>query len=673
MAVFQDDSWINSRQEMDNILGNSYFQKFLKYGLKEPFAVELAQACLDTSNNPEDIFCLVAKLKDNGYNESKAFSMILGWLKSERPLSDLEQMNVVPAPPNAVALMQSAPNQTIQMGRSPDGEFISRVMDPAVAGISFKQAQSENYAQIKDARELSKRQKEIDQDLYKQKKQNEEEERHTEAMLKIKVNANTGQLQQPFDGNQVSQVGIGSSTTNLTPIDYVEKFVAEKHVVREKKIRDADDVVLYIWDDEEHIYRKINQQRLSFELQTFWPEKDIPNDSKIDQFIKLIRYRLSPFIDESGLKIADGNQTFFPNGYFDIKLGVFCHCDTSEWLHNFCIPYEYDEDAPDPVSFDQILQQLFDGDETKINLAYQIIGALVSEVRSLKEIYVFQGVTNSGKTTLASIILKLFDKHERKKLNSVKDITDDALKTLSKSVRVVCIKDSGQEALRVNSVSYLKSYASGDFDEDEIYFTILLQTNNAIYSDKSGNIEKALHDRFLILPFAKNMRTTLDDSKDDPISDFIDNHFEDEKHGIVKKALFALHEVIADRKRFVHRFPLNGCVGTKVNVSSSEEEDTSTEGSDEKSIILQTFIETNFDVIDSAIFQDTPTEGISARRLVTIVSKELPDHFRFATSNSLGKVLKKIKIADKSVEIRDSGNNRYYNLKQKEPLTITNS
>lgn len=156
-------------------------------------------------------------------------------------------------------------------------------------------------------------------------------------------------------------------------------------------------------------------------------ENDIPNDSKIEQFIKQIRYKLSLDLNKSGLNIADGNQTFFPNGYFDIKSGNFCPCNTVEWFHNFCIPYDYDENASNPDSFDQILSQLFDGDETKIKLAYQIIGALISEVRSLKEIYVFQGVTNSGKTTLASIINKLLDKHERKKLNSMTEITDDAL------------------------------------------------------------------------------------------------------------------------------------------------------------------------------------------------------------------------------------------------------
>lgn len=581
-----------------------------------------------------------------------------------------EKQKVVPTnqnypPSNAI---QYAPNQPAQIGLGPNGETLSRVMDPNVAGVSFEQAQALNYEKAKDNQKLSRRQKELDQDSDQDERKkererrhkrliNEEEERHAEAMLKIKSN---------LAGSQLAPFGASFGVENSNPNDYVQKFVEEKHVVREKRRRDSDDVVLYMWDDEDCIYCQITQKRLSVELQSFWSENDIPNDSKIEQFTKQIRYKLSLDLNKSGLNIADGNQTFFPNGYFDIKSGNFCPCDTVEWFHNFCIPYDYDENASNPDNFDQILNQLFDGDETKIKLAYQIIGALISEVRSLKEIYVFQGVTNSGKTTLASIILKLLDKHERKKLNSVTEITDDALKKLSKSVRVVCIKDSGQEALKVNSVSYLKNYASGDFEEDEIYFTMLLQTNNPIYSDKSGNIEKALHDRFLVLPFAKDMKTALGDTQVDPIQVFMDNHFEKEKRGIVKKALGALHEVMSSGKRFVHRFPLNECIGGTINVSRPERENTSKELSTgiAKKNELHKLIETCFDVIDLANFQANPKECVKAQDLLEIVKKKLPV-FGQASVNSLGKNLNGMRVADKTIEKVESDGKTYYNLRQK--------
>lgn len=636
-------------------MGNKYIEKFMSEDLDRRLAIDLANACLEKKHTPEELVPYIQRLMVEGLDKISAYRSILYYLKEGNSLSYLKQfVNNAPScyPSNAI---QYAPNQPVQIGLGPNGETLSRVMDPNVAGVSFKQAQDLNYKKRKD-----------DQDRRHKRLSNEEEERHFAAMLEIKRNAHSISIQQSSIGSQIPQVETGSITEKLAPVDYAKKFVAEKHIVREKKRRDTDDVVLYMWDEEEHLYSKISQKKLMATLKSFWPENLVDSNAAIERLANTIRYKLAPVLDNSELQIADGNQTFFPNGYFDIKSGNFCPCDTSAWFHNFCIPYDYDENASNPDNFDQILSQLFDDDETKIKLAYQIIGALISEVRSLKEIYVFQGVTNSGKTTLASIILKLLDKHERKKLNSVTEITDDALKKLSKSVRGVCIKDSGQEALKVNSVSYLKSYASGDFEEDEIYFTMLLQTNNPIYSDKSGNIEKALHDRFLVLPFAKDMKTALGDTQVDPIQDFLDNHFEHEKCGIVKKALRALHEVMANRKRFVHRFPLNECIGGTINVSRPERENTSKELSTgiAKKNELHKLIETCFDVVDFANFQANPKECVKAQDLLEIVKKKLPV-FGQASVNSLGKNLNGMRVADKTIEKVESDGKTYYNLRQK--------
>ena len=622
------------------------FSEFGRKNLPLELTYCLSEYCIDNNIIPNEIFYYAERLIEKGYNEKDVFVMIKNCCERGDPLSSLDQNPNNLIDPNYLAL-----NQSVQIGRGPNGETLSRVMNPAVAGISFQQAQSENYEQMKDYRELSRRQREIDQDLDKQRRQNEEEERHIMKMIEIKRNENTVHISTTPFVSQTDPEGTGFNTENLTHLDYAATFVAEKHVVREKKRRDSDTVVLYMWDDEEHLYSKISQKQLTETLKSFWPENLVESNAAIERLANTIRYRLAPELDKSELHIADGNQTFFPNGYFDIKSGHFCPCDTSAWFHNFCFTYDYDENAPNPEYFDQILGQIFEYDKTKVKLAYQIIGALISEVRSLKEIYVFQGVTNSGKTTLASIILKLLNKLERKKLNSVKEITDDTVKNWSKSFKVLCIKDSGQEALKVNSVSYLKSYASGDFDEDEIYFTMLLQTNNPIYSDKYGKIEKALHDRFLVLPFTNNMKNAQSDDQVAPIQNFIDCHFENEKYGIVKKALCALHEVMAHGKRFVHRFPLNGCVDGTVSDLSTD-----------KKNILKDFIETHFDVIEPAVFQANPGEGIPAQKLATLVSTEFPNIFGNANANSLGKILTQIKIFDQLVETGDFENKRYYNL-----------
>ncbi len=59
-----------------------------------------------------------------------------------------------------------------------------------------------------------------------------------------------------------------------------------------------------------------------------------------------------------------------------------------------------------------------------------------------------------------SIILKLWHKKEYKKINSINELSKNEFKSLEKSVKLICVKDSGQEALRVNNAGTLKAYSS---------------------------------------------------------------------------------------------------------------------------------------------------------------------------------------------------------------------
>lgn len=556
-----------------------------------------------------------------------------------------------------------------------NGKLFSKFMNPHDAGFSFEDSQRENYHELRDERELSRRKKEIDQDLYKHEKKNQldiqmqltlnvAEEEHKEHMLAIEQNAvvfnpNTG---------RISSLGTNLIGARNNIIALLERFVSERGIVRENKRRDTDDVILYMWDKEESIYFKISVQRLRLEIKDYFltgNAEDIPlTDSKVAEFGDIIKHRLAPTISKSGLAIADGNQTFFRNGYYDIKEGKFVAGNTKNIFHTFCIPYDFDENAPDPDKYDEITNRMFNGDKERITLAYQILGALISDVRSIKCIYVLQGIPNSGKTTYASIALKLLDKREVKKLNTVNEITGDALKNLAKSVKVVCIKDSGHEALKVNSVSYLKSYASGDIDEDDVYFTMLLQTNNPIYSDKAGNIEKALYDRFLVLPFDQDLTQTDNGDQVNIVDDFMDNYFYKEKQGIVRKALEALHDVMKNGKKFVRKYPLNGCVGGTVNSSNTLmalNEPAKDKGQLRQ--LLKEFIETNFNLIDEKDFQANPKSGVDAPTFFKLVSMALSN--TFANSNSLGKALKDITISEKSIKTKDFSDIRYYNLKLK--------
>lgn len=568
---------------------------------------------------------------------------------------------------NANLPAQTQMTNSIHMMTLPDGTRISRVMNPADAGVSFEDAQSENYEQLKDKRELSRRKEEFEQDLDKKKRENELEVQHKKALKEIEDKSATIDL----NIGQILPTGMSAVSDRKILLDLLYKFTADKRIVRENKRRDTDDVVVYMWNEEEFIYFKISLQRLKLEIKEFFYRNGLTEnfpltDNKIAEYADMIKTMMAPTLDKSRLEIADGNQTFFHNGYYDIRKGEFVSCNTRSFFHTFCIPYDFDEKAPDPEEFEKILNQTFDEDKDKIKLMYQVIGALISDVRSLKYIYVFQGGSHCGKTTVAAIILRLLDKKEVTKLNTVNEITGDSLKRLAKSVKVVCIRDSGQEALRVNSVSYLKSYTAGDIDEDDVYFTMLLQTNNPIYSDKAGNVEKALQNRLLVVPFEHDFSSgkndnPLEEEQDDVAEVYKNEHFDREKRGIVKKALEALHGVMKNGRRFIHRYPLNDCVGKAVAPSNSLV--LSTELAKDKGQLLKEFIENHYEFVDDEIFQENPKSGIDAPTFFKIVSMMLPNIF--ATANSLGKALKDITVFGKTIETRDFSDRRYYNVRLK--------
>ena len=155
---------------------------------------------------------------------------------------------------------------SMQMMILPNGTKISRVMNQADAGISFEDAQSENYARLKDNRELSRRKEEFEQDLDKKKRENELEVEHQRALKEINnqsgtVNLNTG---------QILPAGTSMVSDRKALSNQLFQFAMDKHIVRENKRRDTDDVVVYMWNEEEHIYFKISSSRLKLEIKEFF-------------------------------------------------------------------------------------------------------------------------------------------------------------------------------------------------------------------------------------------------------------------------------------------------------------------------------------------------------------------------------------------------------------------
>lgn len=567
-----------------------------------------------------------------------------------------------------------------------NARLLSRVMNPIEAGLSFENAQAANYFCMQDQRELGRKNIEISQELYKKRNEyaidrehtelsNIEDERHAKAMREIAREDNY--LQNSFTMGGSSNQNVNSSIIgslydtdgNLNYENLAKLFIQEKRVIIERLRRETTEASVYLWDDTEKIYRKMTVSSLKDAFYEFIYNNvkslDISiADSKISNMTTAIRVRLAPEIAKSQLQIANGNQTFFKNGYYDVKIGQFYPGDTKDWFHIFCVPYNYEENVPEPEKFNEVLNLIFNGDSEKIALFYQILGALLSDIRSFKYIYVFQGKTNTGKTTIASLILKMLDKYEVLKISNVTDITGDKIKNMAKSVKIVCVKDTGQAALTMDTATALKSYASGDFDEDDIYFKILIQTNNAIYGDKNGNIPPSLEKRFVVLPFEEcdDMSHDFQDKWNTVVEGFIENEFEKERAAIFKKALEAIHPVIVNRC-FDYHFPLNNCIESATDNFINETVSVGNKWSKQRLELLRKCVEVNFDFINKNDFEDDPRLGTEPKNVLIKVNLEHKDFI--SNTSVLGKKLKEV-FKDKflSKELPDK-TKTFYNLKLK--------
>ena len=627
------------------------------------------------------IATMTRKFKEDGYPTNMSHNLMDYYLQkvfsdtntdtySYTHSTDLDLANIIE--PEPVGNQQPT---SFMIPVAKDVKFVSKVQR-GEAGFSFEDDQKLNFAEAEYKQKLGYKHNENREIERHTKAENEEAERHAERMQEIHSDLSGGQANRINSFLNPNAGGNSFTYENDGNLDYFKLaslFIKDMSLVKEGLRRDTDKCIYYRWDEDNHIYFEVSVNGLRERFKEFvYNQLDARYSSfivenRLDNAISAIRYKSDgiPTIEQSGLSVADGNQTFFPNGYFDAKKGEFIPTETRRWFHKFCMPYTYNEDAPEPVFFNGVLSQIFDGDKTKIELTYQITGALISDIRNLKYLYVFQGVTGSGKTTLASIILKLLHKKEYKKINSINDLSKNEFKSLEKSVKLVCVKDSGQEALRVNTVGTLKAYVSGDFDEDDVYFNILLQTNNAIYTDKNGIIEEALYDRLLVLPFTNDLKNS---SEENLAEDFIENHFEEEKQGIVKKALEALHRVISNGKNFANRFLLNKVIGHNLFADDPAKRKQcfveACENLADKDSTLRFFVQNDFEFISQDEFNANIRNGITPADFLEYL-KSKTDKFNKSNTAAIGKKLKELyetffisrELPDKSAI--------YYNLRLK--------
>lgn len=435
--------------------------------------------------------------------------------------------------------------------------------------------------------------------------------------------------------NPPSQDVESTSNEKLAKLFYEEcekRFVEEYHLLCGETPGDDGKYPVYIWEEKLCCYRRVENltelysrlKKLSRNISSEmgYDRPTLLTDQKTKEIVDSLIYSPELAIEEKGIKQPREEQVFFWNGYYDLREGKFYKTNTTSYFHLFCLPYDYDDNVGEPAIFDTMLANMFNGDEKKIELSYQIIGAILSDVTRLKSLFVFKGVAHGGKSTLGDLIASFLSENTVESFPNMDSIETTKIKPYERNRKLLYIDDAPDKVWNSSTVSYLKSRSRGLSGANAVVFKILFCTNYAI-SCNTEEDKKSLEARLVILPFDNDMKEFNKNHDTSIIQRMIRCHFELERQAIVKKALEQFKVVLDRGGEFTK---LDDNLSNAIRVSSSPviprsaaKENTTRQTISDKNEAVCDLIRKNYERTDDPERFTTPTS------ILDFIIKKMPD------------------------------------------------
>lgn len=302
-------------------------------------------------------------------------------------------------------------------------------------------------------------------------------------------------------------------------------------------------------------------------------ESEISQSAKSDSFRRMKRAVLK--LQDSKLEVLKGHEIMFLDGIYNVRTNEFRpipYGKMIQFFNMFSIEINYGSgQGKNPDVFDAFLHTILDGNEDAIHGVYQMIGSILTPVGNLRKCHLLQGAASSGKTSLVYYIKRLMPIEDSLDMPNLSNITENSLIQSDQPVRLVHVCELGTSKLSAKQVVNLKAFADGVDDIPGVTsFKIILTTNHKVVTGKDGVIETALKNRLLVIPFPK----PLDLENADPrVTSLDDVYFEQERHGIILKALRAYSEVLNSNGDFCCDFEVNAVVDEVENPDDHLSED----------------------------------------------------------------------------------------------------
>lgn len=544
-----------------------------------------------------------------------------------------------------------------------DDLFLNTVLTrTAQSGLTNEQAQEVNKKAI-----VSK----IDVHEAKVKKLNDA---RIDVIKKREENEETLRFEKEKQALVGSNVSLGSPVNDGNNVDgKVNYYDFEKYAITKLnmvRILNGDDYVVEYWDEKTGRYVMYPSKKnmctvmTSLAYEKYGNSTEVSN-TRIDEMVNRMYYNSIPLLGDENALVRLPKETFifFKNGYYDVEEKQFVHCDTKMYFHTSCMPCNFSQSNNKPIVFFSILKCIFANDVAIIILVLQIIGAILSNV-ALKFIFVFQGVSNGGKSTLAEIIARLFYDDEVKYMYSINEINENRTSTFEKKAHLLLIDDAPDQACSNATVSYLKTRSRGIQNNSMQNFKILLGTNYRIYFKTEDGSDPSMENRIVVVPFTNDLKADQGDKQfSSKISDYIRDILPEERPLIIKEALEHFSDVLKNNGEFSVKFNLNESIKDDGDGKSRSKmsKNQAAKGKAEKGQLVQELIEEQFDFIDKAEFESNVKIGMLAKDVQTVINDENPD--LIPRTAELGKILKS--LYEKDFVSKEYSDKTYYNLKFK--------
>ena len=446
----------------------------------------------------------------------------------------------------------------------------------AQVGISVSDARRINFQRYMNQLELEKRWAERSMELqYLAEKQ----------FLMENVQAQVGNYNVMSNG----ELEVGRENMNIKEL--VKEFIKEKLLVKLRGQQFRNGRGFFIRNKELNKHEFVEDKELKYLFNeyifdNFGIEEDVPQKNLERAWMQL--QSSIPALQISDLRKMTEYQLIFFDGVYDLNSGEFKFLNGTKIFNDVSFLMNWSQTEEETPAFDALLLDIFDGDELKINLTYEFIGAMLSTVPTLKKIFIFQGLSQAGKSRLARIICALFDEGEVVFLDRLADINQDYIQKNLNNCRLIYIDEASDKKILPAQASTLKTIANGCRCAK-----ILIGTNHALYTGDNGFVEPALLNRFAVLPFEKPMENT-----DPNVSAFEDVFFEKEKNSIIKKSLLCFRNMLA-RGFFCKEFHVNEVITVEKTIDEKDEQ-------------LRNFLFGNYE-ITSAIMPETTADSIAAQ------------------------------------------------------------